>query len=167
MKIELKNVKHAAFASTDSECFEASLYIDGKRAGTVSDDGHGGSMMFSDRATQERLDAYGATLPPSPLEGMTEADGSPATIQPDAEILVGDALNAYLLARDLRKQLKSRVVFVKDGGLSAFGPFTPANLAQSLGAGRAALLARIGTNAATVLNLMDEPAALAAYKEFG
>ena len=36
MKIELKNVKYSDFASHETHCFEASVYIDGKRAGIVS-----------------------------------------------------------------------------------------------------------------------------------
>ena len=42
MKLELKNVKHAAFASQETHCFEATLYVDGKRFATVSNEGHGG-----------------------------------------------------------------------------------------------------------------------------
>jgi hypothetical protein len=42
MKVELKNVKYSAFASQETHCFEATVYIDGKRVGTVSNEGYGG-----------------------------------------------------------------------------------------------------------------------------
>ena len=42
MKIELKNIKHSEFASQETHCYEATLYIDGKRVAIVGNDGHGG-----------------------------------------------------------------------------------------------------------------------------
>ena len=41
-KIELKNIKYAAFASEETHCYEATLYVNGKRFAHVSNDGHGG-----------------------------------------------------------------------------------------------------------------------------
>ena len=44
-KIELKNIKYAAFASEETNCYEATLYVDGKRFAIVSNSGHGGADM--------------------------------------------------------------------------------------------------------------------------
>lgn len=63
MKIELRNVRHAAFASQETECFTASVWIDGRREGTVENSGAGGPMMFHPFALEERLEAHAATLP--------------------------------------------------------------------------------------------------------
>lgn len=41
-RIQLKNVKYAAFASEETHCYDASVYFDGKKVGTVKNDGHGG-----------------------------------------------------------------------------------------------------------------------------
>lgn len=41
MKVELKNIKIAKFASEETLCFEATIYIDGKRSGTVKNNGWG------------------------------------------------------------------------------------------------------------------------------
>ena len=41
-RIQLKNVKYAAFASQETHCYEASVYFDGKKVGHVSNEGHGG-----------------------------------------------------------------------------------------------------------------------------
>jgi hypothetical protein len=41
-RITLKNIKHAEFASEETNCYKASVYFDGKRVGIVSNDGHGG-----------------------------------------------------------------------------------------------------------------------------
>ena len=40
-KIELKNIKYAAFASEETNCYKATLYVDGKRFAYLSNDGHG------------------------------------------------------------------------------------------------------------------------------
>lgn len=42
MQISLKNIKECAWVGDDGGAFEASVYIDGNRAGRVSNDGYGG-----------------------------------------------------------------------------------------------------------------------------
>lgn len=65
--LTVKNVKVAEFASEETLCFEASLYVNGKRAAVVSNDGHGGSHSYHviDRAAfaQAEAAAAGADLP--------------------------------------------------------------------------------------------------------
>ena len=43
MDIKLKNLKIAKFMSEETTCFQATIYVDGKIAGTAQNDGHGGS----------------------------------------------------------------------------------------------------------------------------
>lgn len=88
MKIELKNVKHAAFASQETDCFQASVYIDGARAGEVSNEGHGGPNRYEPWALQTRINEYAKTLPSVHYHGMD--------LPQDADTLIGDALNAHL-----------------------------------------------------------------------
>jgi hypothetical protein len=42
MNIELKNVKHSEFASHETNCFEATIYVDGKKAGEAHNNGCAG-----------------------------------------------------------------------------------------------------------------------------
>ena len=44
--LEIKGIKHAAFASQETHCFEGSLYLNNKRIGVVSNEGHGGCDRF-------------------------------------------------------------------------------------------------------------------------
>lgn len=44
--ITLKNFKHAAFASEETYCFQATVYINGSKAGLASNSGHGGPTDF-------------------------------------------------------------------------------------------------------------------------
>jgi len=64
MDIQIKNLKIANFASDDTLCFQASLYLDGKRAGTVSNDGHGGpnAYDFINKADEPRFFNYCDTV---------------------------------------------------------------------------------------------------------
>ena len=56
MKIELKAIQYSAFASEETSCYQANLYVDGKKIGTVSNAGHGGCDDFhGDRAAFESL----------------------------------------------------------------------------------------------------------------
>jgi hypothetical protein len=74
MKIEIKNLKHAAHASEETHCFEATIYIDGARAGTARNAGHGGPTDIEPRACAERLNAYAATLPRATSTIVDEKD---------------------------------------------------------------------------------------------
>jgi hypothetical protein len=42
-KLELKNISHYARGSEETPCYNATVYINGKKAVEVSNDGHGGS----------------------------------------------------------------------------------------------------------------------------
>lgn len=103
MKIELKNIKYAAFASQETDCFEASVYLDGKRVGTVSNDGNGGCNDYYPWKIKEQIDAYAATLPPQVFEDIE--------LQPNADILIGDVLNAYLRLKEHKRMCRNQTVF--------------------------------------------------------
>lgn len=46
IKITLKNLKYAAFASQETACFAATVYVDGKRLCTARNEGHGGGDSY-------------------------------------------------------------------------------------------------------------------------
>jgi hypothetical protein len=100
MKIELKNIKHAAFASQETECFTATVYIDGQRCGEVSNEGHGGCNSYHPHDLHDKLNAYAATLPDV---DVPTSGPKPLTIKQDADILVGDILADELERRQLKR----------------------------------------------------------------
>jgi hypothetical protein len=64
MKLAVKNVKIHDDISTDSMCFSASLYADGKRVGTIRNDGRGGSNRYEfARRANDRVAEFVAKLP--------------------------------------------------------------------------------------------------------
>jgi len=106
MKIELKNIKHAAFASEETQCYSASLYVDGLKIGVVSNDGHGGPDRFYGdmRAYVEANRWCQDNLPPI-------AD----VISADLETHCGNLLDKHLAARDLKRALTAKVLWIEPG----------------------------------------------------
>lgn len=45
-RVELKNLKFAEFASEETNCYEATVYVDGKRFCIASNQGHGGPDSY-------------------------------------------------------------------------------------------------------------------------
>ena len=121
MKLELKNIKHTAWASEETHCYQASLYVNGIAVALVSNDGHGGcdrdyahpKFKGNYRDTMHKIHEYFASLPKT-----NPCDIFPDGIEQSLEIWCCDQVNAWLSARELKKKLKSHVLFqlkYKDG----------------------------------------------------
>jgi hypothetical protein len=110
VKIELKNVKHAAFASEETDCFEASVYIDGVRSGKASNEGRGGCTNFDPRSLEVMLDEYAKTLPKIDMSeyGLT---GESQFMEQSAETLIGNLLNVYLTERHEKRLCAKSVLY--------------------------------------------------------
>jgi len=122
-RIQLKNIKYAAFASEETHCYEASVYFDGKKVGTVSNDGHGGGDYEypTDKAAWAKLNAYIKTLPETVTTMPDHKD--PSKFFSYAESLEGvchELVNEFLIARDLKRALSKKVLFQKIGNDSLF-----------------------------------------------
>ena len=50
MKLKLKNIKHSEFASQETNCYQAVVYLNGKPFADVSNDGHGGCDYQPERS---------------------------------------------------------------------------------------------------------------------
>ena len=74
MEIQHKNLKHAEFMSHETECFQAAVYINGEKAGTVSNDGHGGANLYIPEALYLRLREHCQSIPPDMAGGRVTPD---------------------------------------------------------------------------------------------
>lgn len=112
LKLELKNVK--IWAGPDGPVFQASLYIDGKKSGVVSNQGFGGPNEYHEikKEDLERLDAYCASIPPKETD-IKNKDGSPWMYQMDSEGLVDHLLQEWEDKKELKKCLKRGTVVHK------------------------------------------------------
>ena len=130
MKLELKNIKHTSWASEETHCYQASLYVDGKPVAIVSNDGHGGADRdyphgqfrpqlkdFTDvggdyPSVMRKVHEYFDGLPPSPFsyegaDGVMIHDSMRQTL----EFWCCDQVNDWLSARELKKKLKAGFLF--------------------------------------------------------
>ena len=107
MKIDLKSIQYAAFSSEETNCYSASLHVNGRKIGTVSNDGRGGCDRFhGDHAAYRAADDWcRANLPK-----WTGFDGEALDtgLEHHCVTLVDD----WLAARHLRSALRMNVVFV-------------------------------------------------------
>lgn len=123
MKIELKNVKIAANLSRETTAFTATVYVDGKRAFLASNEGSGGSNLYEPLPGKtgsetypivREAEAYAASLP----RRVAKLSGSEVfEYQPDLDTLVGDLLEKYELAREVKRALRGKTIIEKDGKL--------------------------------------------------
>jgi hypothetical protein len=109
MQITLKNVKYSEFASQETYCFEATIYLDGKKAGQVRNDGQGGCNFYYPHTIEEAINAYAVTLPPVVSGGIT--------LNHDADWLIMNLIAEWLITRDLKRALSKRVLFINSGGV--------------------------------------------------
>ena len=130
MKLELKNIKHTSWASEETHCYQASLYVDGKPVAIVSNDGRGGADRdyphgqfrpqlkdFTDvggdyPSVMRKVHEYFDGLPPSPFsyegaDGVMIHDSMRQTL----EFWCCDQVNDWLSARELKSKLKKEFLF--------------------------------------------------------
>jgi hypothetical protein len=152
MKIELKNIKYSEFASHETSCFEAAVYIDGKRAGTVENDGQGGCNFYHPHDLEEALQAHAKTLPKVKYQEHE--------FDQDADTLIGDLLMQHLHAKDLKRAMNKRILFVTHDGLLKETINLERQRMESILA-NAALTGQL--KAKTILNLLPFDQALSLY----
>lgn len=113
MKLELKAIKHTEWASQETHCYQANLYVNGKPVAIVSNDGHGGcdrecphpKFKGDYRATMNAVNDYFKSLP------KTDAcEWMPNGMEQTLEFWCSDQINDWLSARDLKRKMKSYVL---------------------------------------------------------
>jgi predicted CXXCH cytochrome family protein len=155
-KIQLKNLKHSDFASQETYCFEASVYIDGKKAGTVSNQGCGGCHSYHPNTLYQLLKAEADKLPPHEWRLNEEV----LTIQPDADTIISELVTEALAIKDLKSGMRRRILFIGENGeVFETQAMTAAALAVQLV--RKDLYEKLKTK--TILNLLPFPEALSIY----
>lgn len=108
MKIVLKNVAYSARLSQETTAYAADVWVDGKKAGTVRNEGMGGPDVVWPHTLHQQIAAYAATLP--------RRESKYGDYQPDVESVLGDAFDTWLASRDLKRALAKRYLVVKQDG---------------------------------------------------
>lgn len=115
-RIELKNIKHAEFASQETYCYEATLYVDGKRFAKVSNQGHGGcDMQFPIKPiTYKDLAKLEKTIAKEyPKYGSEYGDGE--EYDQNLDMVCGNLVSQWLMDRGIKKSLK-KILYVRSDG---------------------------------------------------
>ena len=106
--LQLKAIQHAAFQSQETHCYSANLYVDGKLAATVGNEGHGGCdyQYPKDKALFDK-----ALLDVVQIKGYRDWDSPYDAL----ESWCCNQVNDYLAAKDLKRLLSKRVLFTEPG----------------------------------------------------
>jgi hypothetical protein len=107
MKIELKNIKYSDWASEETSCFQANIYLNGKKVGFCNNDGKGGSTSYNrisgvSYEVIHQMESYCESLPPLVYESSLYKDGK-CVIKMNLEHFLDDLFYAYLKAKDRAK----------------------------------------------------------------
>lgn len=167
MNIELRNVKHAAFASRETACFTATIYIDGKQEGTVENSGHGGPHNIHPHQLEQRIDAYAKTLPEVDVSYLYK-DGKKHTLPMSGDLLIGELLEDVLAERHLKRLMKHSLLYTKAGtkGIWQTTKLAPDVLARKVAEARALVEAgKPLPDAERCLNVMPMAEAVKLYRE--
>ena len=111
--ITIKNLKVAEFASEETLCFQATVYVDGKRAFTAQNGGHGGPNIYEPLKSSEQervrfrslvaeLEGWAKTLPQ-----INRCGGYDQSL----DSLVDDAVQKAQDEKRLRKILKRGAIW--------------------------------------------------------
>ena len=113
-KIELKNIKYSEFASEETHCYRATLYVDGKRFATVGNQGHGGCDYVHpiSPVTNKDLDKLEITIAKEYPKWGSEYGDKEDTHDHDLEIVCGNLVNEWIKDREIKKALK-KIIFVE------------------------------------------------------
>ena len=112
MKFEIRNVKYSAFHSQETHCFEATLYVDDKKAFGVTNDGWGGcDSYYKVKGGVANPNLYAAQIDEELAKEEIESEFGGLTNS--LEIVVGNLVNEYLAAKEIKKVFR-RICYVKD-----------------------------------------------------
>jgi hypothetical protein len=105
----LKAIKHSSFASQETHCFQASVYLNNKKIGVVGNEGYGGCDNFDGdyKLWQELDNRYKREADKWEFEGNQ--------LESTLEMWCCDAVNAFLSEKDFKRVIKSKVCYIDNG----------------------------------------------------
>ena len=133
MEAELRKVKIYQGMSRETTAFNAELWLDGKLAAHVENDGHGGNnflryvdQMHGKSPFREAFDAWVEAMPPVPVdEWAKERDFGPMKM--DAELWVGLEVERHLEEQQYKRKCARNTLFrLASDGPDQFRSYKPA-----------------------------------------
>lgn len=107
MRLELKNVKFYESMSEETNCFQADLFINGKKIASVKNQGQGGPtdyhvLDFKNQQILRDAEQFCLSLPKEKIDGMM----GDFEFQPTLESRIDDLFEAWLKVKEEKKFLK-------------------------------------------------------------
>jgi len=113
-KIEMKNISYYARGSEETPCYNATVYINGKKAVEVSNDGHGGSdRQHTWHENGFRLQEINEWCVEKFGQSTWEYNGKTYSTDLDLEHYCHQELYNWLDTKALKKELKKNYVCVE------------------------------------------------------
>ena len=124
-RITLKSIKHTVWASQETHCFQAVIYLDGKRVLNVDNAGRGASHKYWSVKEQEqeetkkildecRQHAYEFLKANRALTMEVDGETIDMSDMPDSELLdwlIADLVNEHLCLKEMKRCLKKKIFF--------------------------------------------------------
>lgn len=128
MKIELKALKYSDFASQETHCFHANIYIDGKKAGWAENNGHGGMTSIYPHQLYTTIRQCTDKIPPRfVIYGDKEM-----SIDTSPDSYIDELVTLALHERDLKRAMKTRILFTRENQVFETQKFSAAQMAADL-----------------------------------
>lgn len=121
--IEMKAIKHSAFASEETHCYQAKIYMNGKAWIQVDNDGRGGA----DRQSPMDIHAeWGKQI--KDINQRLQIEHEPETyryedkdgklitnsMKVNLEIWCGNQINKWLMSKDLKNKMAKNLLFIEN-----------------------------------------------------
>ncbi len=105
MKLELRKIAHYPRASEETIAFDADLYVDDVKVGTVSNSGRGGANVprVQDAAMLERIDAHCKSLPP--YQSTSAMD-----LPMDLDLQISMLVSEFVCRKKVQRWMKDRIL---------------------------------------------------------
>jgi len=155
MKIELKALKYSDFASQETHCFHANIYIDGKKAGWAENNGHGGMTSIHPHQLYTTIRQCTDKIPPR----IVDFNGTTLTLEASPDSYVDELVTLALHERDLKRAMKTRILFTRGNQVFETQKFDAAKLSAAVNHPQV----REKLDADQVLNLLPIAEALKLY----
>lgn len=100
MKVELKKLQIVNRLSQETICFAADVFVNGRKAGTAENAGHGGNttVWFMDKAVAASVDAHAKSLLPAEMKEYKFLNPT--------EWLIDDLVHKHFEAKELLRVAK-------------------------------------------------------------
>ena len=133
-KLEVKNISYYERGSEETPCYNATVYINGKKAVEVSNDGHGGSdRQHVWHENGFRLQEINEWCVAKFGQSTWEYNGQTYSTDLDLEHYCHDELYKHLDTKLLKRNMKKNIMFFRDENDIKSGQYTLAKIQNNIG----------------------------------